>query len=42
MLKRYNCRKLILNYAKVVENRVNKIIYLDDERIKFNIKKQAK
>lgn len=42
MLKRYNCRKLILNYAKVVENRVNKIIYLDDEKIKFNIKKQAK
>lgn len=36
MLKRYNCRKLISNYAKIVENRVNKIIYLDKEKIKFN------
>ena len=36
MLKSYNCRKLILNYAKIVENRVNKIIYLDKEKLKFN------
>lgn len=34
-LKKYNCRKLILNYTKILKSRVGEVIYFDDKEIKF-------
>ena len=35
MLKKYNCRKLILNYSKMVNAKMPKSILFDDVKIKF-------
>ena len=35
-LKKYNCRKLIFNYAKMVHSKTKKLIAFDENEIKFN------
>ena len=34
-LKKYNCRKLILNYAKIIKNKIPKKVIFDKEKLKF-------
>ena len=38
VLKRYNCRRLIANYAKTIHTKTQKLIVFDDKELKFNIK----
>lgn len=38
VLKKYNCRRLIANYAKTIHTKTQKIIVFDDKELKFNIK----
>ncbi len=35
LLKGYNCRKLILNYSKIIQNKTGDEIYLNEEMLKF-------
>ena len=35
LLKKYNCRKLIQNYYKIIENKVPKSIFFDEKEFKF-------
>lgn len=37
-LKEYNCRKLILNYAKILNVKTKNLIFFDDNKIKFKSK----
>lgn len=34
-LKNYNCRKLILNYSKIIKNKMPKTITFNEEKLKF-------
>lgn len=34
-LKKYNCRKLIINYAKIIKNKLPKNVVFDNEELKF-------
>ena len=34
-LKKYNCRKLILNYSKIIKNKMPKTITFNEEKLKF-------
>ena len=34
-LKKYNCRRLILNYVEILKERVPNLIFFDDEQFKF-------
>ena len=36
-LKRYNCRKLIFNYSKILQEKTKKLIFLDNKQMKFRI-----
>ena len=36
-LKRYNCRKLIFNYSKILQEKTKKLIFLDNKKMKFRI-----
>lgn len=36
-LKKYNCRKLIFNYAKSIEKKTEKLILFDAKNLKFNL-----
>lgn len=38
VLKRYNCRKLILNYVKIVSKKIPKSIIFDEKKLKFSNK----
>lgn len=35
-LKRYNCRKLILNYDRILNIKIKKLIKFDNKALKFN------
>ena len=37
-LKNYNCRKIILNYAKLLPKKVQNILNFSDKNYKFNFK----
>ena len=34
-LKKYNCRRLILNYAEILKEKVPNLIFFDNEQFKF-------
>ena len=34
-LKRYNCRKLIFNYSKILQEKTNGVVLLDNEQMKI-------
>ena len=34
-LNQYNCRKLILNYARTIHAKTQKLIFFDDRELKF-------
>ena len=38
VIKRYNCRKLILNYVKIVSKKIPKSIIFDEKKLKFSNK----
>lgn len=39
-LKKYNCRKLILNYSKIIKNKMPKTITFNEEKLKFEYTKK--
>ena len=38
-LKKYNCRKLILNYSKIIKNKMPKTITFNEGKLKFEYAK---
>lgn len=38
-LKKYNCRKLILNYSRIIKNKMPKTIIFNEEKLKFEYAK---
>ena len=40
-LKNYNCRKLILNYEKIIKDKVSDFIEFNEKELKFKLKKNT-